>query len=253
MLMRTLAKVHTLLSSSRFLISKKASSIAATGFPHPRHPPHPLIRLNGRHFATYRFECLLDWIEHNDGGKSLLATPPSPTSPPPMPTLPLATPLPHPMYPIYRHEGLFQDPRSRLNRSFAYTDLKYRGNERKEMLETAAIEWIGGGLKGLNTKGGRFEAYAIVGGRGTGKTRFLGEIVKQWDHWRDLSKAKAKANPTKASREIPPDTLVFPIDFSDKSPMSNSELNMIKHLLKANSLSKVDCKVGSSTSLYSPR
>ena len=61
------------------------------------------------------------------------------------------------------------------------------------MLESATVEWIGGG---------------------TGKTRFLGEMIEKWEHWRDLSRETARASPMKHSREIPRSTSVFPISFN---------------------------------------
>ena len=221
----------TTLSSARCLVSKKASSKAAA----PLHPLlRPLFPFNGRHLSNYRFKSLIEWLEDEEGGKSLLKTPP------------LVTPTTA-SRPTYHHKGHFKDPRSSLDRSFTYIDLKFQGDERKKMLETAAIEWIGGALNGLNTKNGRFEAYVIVGGAGTGKTRFLGEIVKQWDHWRDLSAAKAKADLEVPSREIPPDTLVFPIGFNFFSPVKPKEVQLINYLMKANQTD--DVMVGSSSSL----
>jgi hypothetical protein len=189
----------------------------------------PLYPLYGRHFSTYRFNSLIEWIEDKDGGRSLLATPPPTTS----------------LHTTYLHKGFFRDPRSRLNRSFLYERLPYQGEERKEMLETAAIKWIGGALNGLNITNGKLEAYAVVGGSGTGKTRFLGEIVEQWDRLRALSAAKSKADPKKVSREIPPDTLVFPIDFSYLTTEKSLEVDIINYLLEANTNQKDDYKVAS--------
>ncbi len=103
--------------------------------------------------------------------------------------------------------------------------LSYQGEDRKKMLETATVKWIGGALNGLNTRNGKYEAYAIVGGSGTGKTRFLGEMIDNWDHWRDLSR---KASPPGA--EIPPNTLIFPISFSFSTSVTVAE-ELIVNLL----------------------
>ncbi len=151
-----------------------------------------------RNFSTYKFDSLVKWIEEE--GKSELASP-----------------------------G-FKNPRTRWQRCFKYVPLKYQGDERKKMLEIATIEWIGGALHGLNTGNGKYDSYAIVGNSGTGKTRFLGEIIDNWDHWRALSIEAAKADPTKPSREIPANTLIFPINFSFSTPVTNSELHIFKIL-----------------------
>ncbi len=151
-----------------------------------------------RNFSTYKYDSLVKWIEEE--GKSLLASP-----------------------------G-FKNPRTQWRRCFKYVPFKYQGDERKKMLEIATIDWIGGALHGLNTSNGKYDAYVIVGGSGTGKTRFLGEIIENWDHWRDLSIEAAKADPTKPSREIPANTLIFPINFSFSTPVTNSELHIFKKL-----------------------
>ncbi len=151
--------------------------------------PNPLPT-SFRNFSTYKFNSLVKWIEEE--GKSLLASP-----------------------------G-FKDPRSRWRHCFHYIPLSYQGEERKKMLETAAIKWIGGALHGLNIKNGKIEAYAIVGGGGTGKTRFLGEMADRWEHWRDLSR--------ETNREIPPSTLIFPISFNFLTPVSGAEWQIVNKL-----------------------
>ena len=218
----------TLFPSSRFLVSKKAIN---TGACLPVAAASPVCPFYGRHFSTYRFNSLIEWIEHEDGGKSLLAT-----TTPPLTTPPKTT---------YLHKGLFRDPRSRLESSFRYMHLPYQGDERKEMLETAAIKWIGGAFNGLNHKHGKIEAYAIVGGSGTGKTRFLGEIVEQWDRLRALSTATSETDLTKASLEIPPDTLVFPIGFNYLTPVDRIEVDIIERLLAPKLSQEVNYKVTS--------
>ena len=96
------------------------------------------------------------------------------------------------------------------------------------MLESVAIEWIGGALHGLNKTNGTNDAYAIVGGSGTGKARFLGEMVEQWDRLRALSTDATRANPIgMPSREIPIDTLVFPICFNYKTSLAAYESELI--------------------------
>ena len=157
----------------------------------------------GRYFSTYKYKynTLIEWLE-GDAGKSVLATP-----------------------------G-FRDPRSQVDRIYSYVPLKYEGVERKQMLESVAIEWIGGALHGLNKTNGTNDAYAIVGGSGTGKARFLGEMVEQWDRLRALSTDAARANTIgMPSREIPTDTLVFPICFNHKTVLAVSESRLITFLL----------------------
>ncbi len=160
-----------------------------------------------RNFSTYKFDSLLKWME--DEGKYLLKSP------------------------------VLKDPRSRWRHVFKYIPLSYQGEERKMMLETATVEWIGGALHGLNTSNGKYDAYAIVGGSGTGKTRFLGEMVENWEHWRDLSR---EANPLGA--EIPPSTLIFPISFNFSTPVSAAESQIVNMLTDT---FKIDREV---TSIY---
>ena len=155
-------------------------------------------RRNGRYFSTYKYKynTLIEWLEGD--GKSVLATP-----------------------------G-YRDPRTQVDRIYSYVPLKYEGVERKQMLESVAIEWIGGALHGLNKTNGKDDAYAIVGGSGTGKTRFLGEMVEQWDRLRALSTDATRANPIgMPSREIPIDTLVFPICFNYKTSLAAYESELI--------------------------
>jgi hypothetical protein len=160
-----------------------------------------LLSISSRNFSTYKFDSLVKWIE--DEGKSLLNSP-----------------------------GL-KDPRSRWRHCFKYLPLSYQGKNRKKMLETATVRWIGGALHGLNTRNGKYEAYAIVGGSGTGKTRFLGEMIDNWEHWRALSR---KISPPGA--EIPPSTLVFPISFNSSTSVTPGEEQIVDILIDTYKISR---------------
>ncbi len=168
----------------------------------------PLIRR--RFSTTYKYNSLMEWLESD--GKSVIGTP-----------------------------G-YRNPRIQYNRCFKYTPLKYQGDERKKMIETTVIEWIGGAIHGLNMMNGKVDAYTIVGGSGTGKTRFLGEIFEQWDRLQALSvkQETVKAISTMPSREIPSNTLVFPISYNSLTTMTDLEVKLIHALSDS---STVDIKV----------
>jgi hypothetical protein len=171
------------------LLAPKTQSFAAAALP----------RI-GRHFSTYKYNTLIEWIE-GDIGKSVLASP-----------------------------G-FRDPRTQVDRIYTYAPLKYEGVKRKEVLEMVVSKWIGGALHKLNVTNGRIDGYAIVGASGMGKTRFLSEIVEQWDRLRALGVDVKSAEPGTPSREIPADTMVFPIGFSNSTPVIDSERDIIKFLM----------------------
>jgi hypothetical protein len=179
----------------RFALSTMSSPLA----PKTQSFAASVLRI-GRHLSTYKFNSLVEWLEGD--GKSVLLSP-----------------------------G-FRDPRTRVGHNYNYVPLKYEGVERKKMLETVTREWIGGALHKLNVSNGKLDAYAIVGGSGTGKTRFLGEMVEQWDQLRALSADDARSNPMGTpSREIPLDTLVFPICFNFLTCVTSAERNLILFLL----------------------
>ncbi len=84
----------------------------------------------------------------------------------------------------------------------------------------------------MNIANGKFEAYAIVGGPGTSKTRFLGEIVEQWDRLRALSADDTRGKRGAPSRAIPPDTLAFPIGFNFETPVTDVDRGVIDLFLR---------------------
>lgn len=124
----------------------------------------------------------------------------------------------------------FKDPRTRWRRCLPYNPLRYEGQSRVEMMETVACRWIGGALHDINMRNGTIEGYAIVGGSGTGKTRFLGEIFERWDHLRALSIEATKTNPAQPV-EIPSNTLLIPLTFHSKCTVTASERDMIRALM----------------------